>query len=538
MASSSLFADLTAFQDQLRGIWRFKGVALITAWCVALVAWMVIFLIPNKYEATAQVFVDTGTTLSQATKGIGLSDDVNQQLQRVSAALLGTSQLRKVAIETNLMTGAITAKQQQAVIDDLSQNINLIPYVNPKNPNAPPTLFTITYDSSNRVRSIQVVDQLLNDFVEGSLSDKSRGSAQTEQFLTQQVADYGQRLSTTEQQLADFKRKHIGLVPGQQGDAFTQLQSDNSQLMQLKGSLYVAERKRDALGEEMRSGQQFTAGGAPSGAGAPMGGAALDTEQQIVIDQQKLDQMLLQYTDQYPDVIALKETIKELKARQKEQLAAAQKGDLGAASALGLSANPVYQQLEEQYNAERIEVASIQQQISDLQGQIAILKSKIGAAPQVQAEYAQLTRNYEVTKQQYDQLLSRLDSTRLGQQAASTGLVDFQVIDPPSAKFTPVSPKRPRLIIGAFFIALAAGFGVAYLLHMLRPVFVSARQLGEVTGLTVLGAVSMAWADRLRIETRKSTVRYACLAAGLLIIGVTVLLLQGYISNVFGELLA
>lgn len=538
MASSSLFTELTAFQDQLRGIWRFKWVALITAWCVALVAWVVIFLIPNKYEATAQVFVDTGTTLSQATKGIGLSDDVNQQLQRVSAALLGTTQLRKVAIETNLMTGAVTAKQQQAVIDRLSQNINLIPYVNPKTPSAPPTLFTITYDSSNRARSIQVVDQLLNDFVEGSLADKSHGSTQTEQFLTQQVAEYGQRLSSTEQQLADFKRRHIGLVPGQQGDAFTQLQSDNSQLIQLKGSLYVAERKQDALAEEMRSGQQFTAAGAPSAAGGPVGGAALDTEQQIAFDQQKLDRMLLQYTDQYPDVIALKQTIKELKARQKKELAAAQKGDLGAASSLGLAANPVYQQLEEQYDAERIEVASIQQQIANLQQQIALIKSKIGAAPQVQAEYAQLTRNYEVTKLQYDRLLSRLDSTRLGQQAASTGLVDFQVIDPPSAKYKPISPNRPRLIIGAFFLALASGFGVAYLLHMLRPVFVSARQLGEVTGLTVLGTVSMAWAERMRIETRQSAVRYAFLAAGLMVVGVTVLLLEPYLSNVLGGLLA
>ncbi len=538
MPSSSVFADFAGFQDQLRGIWRFKWTALIVAWSVALVAWVVVFLIPNKYEAKAVVFVDTGTTLSQATKGIGLSDNVEQQLQRVSAALLSDPQLRKVATETNLMTGAITAQQQQTVVEDLRQNINLIPYADPKDPKAAPTLFTITYVSRDRARSIQVVDHLLNDFVEGSLTDKSRGSRQTEQFLTQQIADYGRRLTTTEQQLADFKRRHIGLVPGEQGDAFTQLQTDNSQLMQLKGSLYVAERKRDALAEEMRSGQQFTAGGAPTAGGTPLGGAALDTEQQIAVDQQRLDQMLLQYTDQYPDVIALKRTIQELKARQKTEMVAAQKGDVGAASALGLTANPVFQRLEEQYDAQRIEVASIQQQISNLQQQIGVLKGRIGAAPQVQAEYAQLTRNYQVTKQQYDALLARLDSTRLGQQAASTGLVDFQVIDPPSARFTPVSPKRPRLIVGMFFLALAAGIGVAYLLHMLRPVFVSARQLAEVTGLTVLGAVNMAWADRYRSETRQNRARYVVWATGLLIVGVAVLLLQGHIANLVGELRA
>ena len=538
MATSSVFADLAGLQDQLRGVWRFKWAALIVAWSVALLAWLVVFLIPNKYEAKAVVFVDTGTTLSQATKGIGLSDNVEQQLQRVSAALLSDPQLRKVAIETNLMTGAITAQQQQRVVEDLRENINLIPYTDPKDPRAIPTMFTITYLSRDRAQSIQVVDHLLNDFVEGSLTDKSRGSQQTEQFLTQQIASYGQRLTTTEQQLADFKRRHIGLVPGEQGDAFTQLQTDNSQLMQLQGSLYVAMRKRDALAAEMRSGQQFTAGGAPAAGATPLGGAALDTEQQIAVDQQRLDQMLLQYTDQYPDVIALKRTIQELKARQKTQMVAAQKGDVGAASALGLTANPVFQRLEEQYDAQRIEVASIQQQISNLQQQIRVLKGRIGAAPQVQAEYAQLTRNYQVTKQQYDALLARLDSTRLGQQAASTGLVDFQVIDPPSAKFTPVSPKRPRLIVGMFFLALAAGMGVAYLLQMLRPVFVSARQLAEVTGMTVLGTVNMAWADRYRVEARQNKARYAVWVTGLLVIGVAVLLLQGHIANLVGELRA
>ena len=537
MASSTLSSDLSALQDQLRGLWRFKWTALIVAWSVALIAWLVVFLIPNKYEAKATIFVNTGTTLSQATQGISLGDDIAAEIQQVSDVLLSDPQLRKVANETNLMAGAITPKQQQAVIDGLRDSINLVADVDPRVPKSQVTLFTLTYDNTKRARAIQVVNQLLNDFVEGSLTGKSESSQQAVQFLTRQISDYGKRLSDTEQQLADFKRRHIGLVPGEQGDAFSQLQADNSQLMQLKGSLYVAQRKSDALAQEMRSGQQFTAGGAPAASG-PIGSAALDTEQQIAAGQQKLDQMLLQYTDQYPDVIALKQTIKELKVRQKQEMAAAQKGDVGAASALGLSANPVYQQLEMQYNAERIEVASIQQQISDLKQQIATLNAKIGAAPQVQAEYAQLMRNYDVTKTQYDALLARLDSTRLGQQAASTGLVDFKVIDPPSAKFTPVSPKRPLLIIGMLFFAIGAGIGVAYLLHMLRPVFVSARQLGEVTGLTVLGAVNMAWADKHRIETRHTRVRYAFWAVGLVVVGVAVLLMQGYISNFVVELLA
>jgi len=525
MENKSLSADLAGLLDQLRGIWRFRWTALVVAWVVAVLAWTVVFLWPNTYEARAKIFVDSKTTLSQATQGISLQNNVNDEIDRMTAELLGTPQLRKVANETNLMAGAITPKAQQKVVDALRKNIAIAADVDPKKPTATPTLFTISYEDTNRARSIEVVDRLLNDFVEGSMTNNSEGSQQTEQFLTQQIADYGRRLSDTEQQLSEFKKRNIGLVPGEQGDYFSRLQADENSLNQLKQSLYVAQRKRDAIAQELKTGQQFTTAGNSSVPSATSA-AALDTQQQIAVTQQRLDQMLLKYTPQYPDVIALKETLTELKAREQEQLAAAKKGDLGAATALGLSANPVYQKVEEQYNDEMVEIASIQQAIADREQDIAKAKAMMSNAPAVQAEYAQLTRNYDVTKKQYDALLSRLDSTRLGQQAASTGLMKFQIIDPPSARFQPVSPNRPLLIVGMFFLALGAGAGLAYLLHLFRPVFVSTQQLGSVTGLTVLGAVSMAWADRHRVERRRSDLRYAALATGLLLAGVAVLVVD------------
>lgn len=534
MASSSLFADVAVLQDQLRGMWRFKWPALIVAWCVAIVLWGVVFLIPNKYEATAKVFVDPGTTLSYATKGISLNDNVKDQIDRMTAALLGTPQLRRVAEETNLMAGAITPAQQQAVIDGLRANVTIAAAAK-RNPQAP-TLFTISYTDRSRARSVRVVNHLLNDFVEGSLTDKTQGSQQAEQFLSQQIAEYGHRLSQTEQQLAVFKKRNLGLLPNEQGDYFSHLQAAHSALRKLRGDLYVAQRQRDALAEELKSGQQFTAASQSAPASAT-GAAALDTGQQIAQLQQRLDQLLLKYTDRYPDVIALKQTLKELKARQRREMTAAKKGDLGAASALGLAANPVYQRIQEQYNTQQVKVASIQQEIIDRRQEIASLKRAMGKAPEVQAKYAQLTRNYEVTKKQYDALLSRLDSTRLGQQAASTGLVRFQIIDPPSAGFGPVSPKRGLLIIGALIAALAAGGGLAYLLHLVRPVFVSTRQLAAATGLTVLGSVSLAWADKHRLEQRRGIVHYAFWTAGLVFVGAVVLVLHVHIAHAVRELL-
>ena len=516
--------------DQLRGAWRFKKVAMLTAWCVALVLWTALFLIPTKYQATARVFVDTGTTLTKATQGIALSDNAENQIERVRDAILGIPELQRVANATNLMAGAITAQQRQNVIETMRQNLSIEGQLSSRDGSA--ALFTINYKDVNRDRAVQVVDKLLNTFVEGTLFDNHQGSQQALQFLQQQITEYGAKLTGIEQQLAAFKRRNIGLLPNEQGDYFARLQSDDRQLTQLKENLYVAERERDAIAAEMRSGQQFTA--APST--VPMGSAALDTEQQIQQDQQRLDQMLLKYTDRYPDVIALRATISALKVREQQQMKAAQKGDVGAASALGLAANPVFQRLQEQFNAQQVQIASIRQQIADREQSVAKLRSEVRSAPEVQAEFARLTRNYTVTKTQYNALLARLDSTRLSQQAASTGTVKFQVIDPPTAPFKPVSPHRPLLIIGVLILALGVGLGTGYLLNQLKPVFVSDRQLGVVTGLTVLGSVSMAGAQKRLSQRRRDLLIYSCATVGLVLLGVTVLVLNIHIAHWIGEL--
>ncbi len=530
MSTANLHATVEDLLDQLRGIWRFRWIALIVAWCAALVLWFVVFLIPNTYESYTKVFVDTRTTLSEATKGLSIGSDIRSQIQGVRDALLSDPELRTVADNTNLMAGALTGAQQQKVLAKLRENIDITGNLEPDSTMA---LFTIKYRDRNRQRSLQVVTQLKNSFVEGTLGGKQRGSMEAEQFLVRQIRKYGQRLSASEQRLAAFKKQNVGLLPGEQGDYFSRLQADMSKLTKDKEHLGLELRKRAALEQELHAGQQFTAGPPQSGAQNP---AALDTEGQIAQTQERLNQLLLKFTDKYPDVIALRQTLKELKAREQAQIAAAKHGDLGAATQLSLTANPVYQKLQEQYNNEGVDIASIRQEIADRGKEIVYLRSMISTAPEVQAQYAQLTRDYTVTRTQYNALLARLDRARLGQEAATTGDVKFSVVQPPVSLFEPVAPHRSMLVIAALLGALGLGGGVAYLLHMLQPVFVSPRQLGAVTGLPVLGLVSMAGLEQYRTGLRAERLRYAWSVLGLIVLGFGILVLQSRIYGLFGGL--
>lgn len=533
MANSPLHTLVQEILDQLSGAWRYRWVALWVAWCTAFVLWSLVFLVPNTYEASARVFVDTRTTLSQATEGIGLGEDVDSQIERVRQALGGLPALQRVATQTGLLAGALTPPEKQQVLEKLRDNLDIAE----DDSRDGTAMFTITYRNASRPQSLKVVDRLLRTFVEGTLGGKRLGSEEAQRFLVSRISDYARRLGTAEQRLADFKRQHVGLMPGEQGDYFTRLQNESEALASARDRLAVALRQREELLAELRNGQPYSQG-SPGDMPVSATAAASDTDTRIRETKQRLDDLLLRFTPKYPDVAALRQTLQELEARKQAGMAAAQHGDAGAAAQLGLTANPVYQRIQEQFNREQVTVASLRQDVSDHEARVARLRAKVDLAPEVEAQLSKLTRDYDVTRTEYNALLVRLDQARLGQQAVATGIVKFQIISPPFASYKPVAPERKGLVFACLVAAVAAGLGAAYALYLLRPVFVSTRQLAAVTGLQVLGAVGMAWVDRFQAERRLRNLLFIASASALLLLGFAVLYLEGPISETVREVLA
>lgn len=534
MANSPIHSLVQDLFDQLSGAWRYRWVALWVAWGTAFVLWVVVFLIPNTYEASARIFVDTRTTLSQATEGISLGEDMDSQIERVRQALAAVPELTRVASQTGLLADARTPPAQQQALEKLRDNLEIGEDASRDGT----ALFTITYRNASRKKSLEVVDRLLRTFIAGTLGGKRMGSQEAQQFLVSRITDYARRLGTAEQRLADFKRQHVGLMPGEQGDYFTRLQNESEALANARDRLAVAVRKRGELLAQLQSGQpyiQSSPGGVPVSA---MTAGVSDTEMQIQRTQQRLDDLLLRFTPKYPDVAALRQTLQELEARKQAEMAAARQGDSGAAAQLGLSANPVYQKIQEEFNREQVTIASMRQEVSDRSTRVDGLRAKVDLAPEVEAQLTKLTRDYDVTRAEYNALLVRLDQARLGQQAVATGIVKFQIVSPPFASYRPVAPQRGRLVVACLVAALVAGLGAAYLLYLLRPVFVSTRQLATVTGLQVLGAVGMAWVERFQAERRLRNLLFIAAAGALFCVGFAVLYLEGPIAETIREVLA
>jgi hypothetical protein len=124
--------------------------------------------------------------------------------------------------------------------------------------------------------------------------------------------------------------------------------------------------------------------------------------------------------------------------------------------------------------------------------------------PEIEAQLAQLNRDYLVNRENYQKLVERRESAKLsGDLSSATDMLTFRVIDPPSVPLTPAGPNRIRLFSIVFGAALVAGLATALLMSQVRPTFLSQASLREVTGMPILGTVSMTWTSAQTIKRKR-----------------------------------
>jgi polysaccharide chain length determinant protein (PEP-CTERM system associated) len=516
--------------EQVRGSWRFRRYALLVAWVVAILGWTVLFLLKDVYQANSRVFVDTKTALKPVLQGMIIDQDVSGQLNLVRQSLLSQAQLEPIAIENGLLDKrTMTPQQISGVLDGMRERIELTVVSASADgvDKEAGSIYGIAYKDVSRERALKIVDTLKTRLIENTLGGKREGSENAQKFLTTQIQEYETRLREAEDRLAAFKKTNVGMMPTDQGGYFSRLQADIDAVSKAQSALALATSRRDELSRQLRGEAPVAAAtgfiGVPGSPGAPGGGG---TQSSIKEAQARLDDLLLRFTEKHPDVLAARATLEQLKTRHANEIAALQRGDPGAAASSGASSNPVYQSIQLALNQADVEIASLRREIADHQVKVANSKQMLDTMPQVEAEYARLNRDYDVTKANYTSLVERLEKSRLGEEASSSGSVKFDVIEPPNAGFKPASPKRTILVFAILAGAIAAGGGVAFLLHQLMPVFNSARALAEYTGLHVLGAVSVFHMDKELTKRKRAYVLYGVSILALIAGAVVVLQLN------------
>jgi len=423
--------------------------------------------------------------------------------------------LEKVARMTDLDVKAKTPEQTENMLTDLAGRISIADA-------GRENLYTISYQDANGDLAKKVVQSLLTIFVESSLGKTRRDISSSQRFIEDQLQQSLQKLNDADNALKIFKQQHIGMMPGQGGDYYSKLSDVSAQLRQAQLDQQEAINRREQLKRQLADEEpELTAADAAASTDSEIDG-------RIQALQKQMDQLRLQYTDLHPDVQATKRLIEKLQAEKKAELAQS-KADNPSGARIQ---NPVYQQLTLSIAEADANVSSLRARVAEYQRRYAELRNASHMIPQVEQEYTELTRNYDIYRKNYDDLLQRRESVAMsGEVESKTDTVDFRVIDPPFVPSQPAWPNRPLLLSLVTLGGLGAGMAVAFLLSQLRRTVTDRRVLRELTGLPLLGAVSRVETDESRRRKRKGLLTYLAALGSLIAAYGGVMVLQLLVSR-------
>ena len=498
---------IQALKNHTRSAWRFRWTALMVAWLIALVGWGLVFISPDKYQSTAKVFVDTESVLRPLLRGLAVQTDLDQRLQLMTRTLLNNENLEKVLRETDLDLEVNTVEERQELIEQLRETVEI-------QSQRRQNFYSISYEYKDPYIAKKVVETLLNIFVEAALGDTRVESDTAQKFLQEQIKEYETRLVAAENRLTEFKRRNVDTMPGQTGGIFDQLQRAQQELQNIDLEFKEAQIRRDELQ------RQYQRTEAEEAERRRQGEVVLETPtgQRILAMETRLDELLLKYTEEHPSVKELRQTIAELKEKEaKIGVVRSQSSTQGVSTAL--------EELKLAYRQSEVNLTAIRVRVREYNKRVEELKNKLDVLPKVEAELTRLNRDYEINRTNYQELVQRLESARMSEQADQAGdNVKFRIVEPPQVPLLPVGPKRLLFSAAVLVLALGAGGGLAFLLSQLKPVYFDPQILRKETEIPVLGQVSRVWTSEMALKRRMAVTGFGISVALLVTVFVVVLL--------------
>ncbi len=475
--------------DYLAMLRRRLKVILIPALLAPLVGFAVSYSFPPKYTSTSLVLVEEQKVPEGYVKP-AITEDLSQRVATLEQRAISPDRLRPMVEQLQLARGG---RSVDDVIDDIRLNVaietietTVIPSPGGKKKGLGDVPgFNLSYTASNPKEAQEVCNWVTGMMVDDNLKDRARVSQSTTEFLSRQVEEAKTTLNTLDSQLAAFKQKYVGQLPGDEDSNLKILMGMNSQLDANTQTLSRAQQDK-AYTESLLS-QQVAAWKSSQTATNPQ-----NLEQQLATLQSQLITLQGRYTDDYPDVVKTKKDIAELQKKLKEINSA-------AANAPAATTAPDQGSLSEPAEIQqmRLQIHQYQQVITQatrdqqrLQEQIKIYQGRVALSPAVEEQYRKLTRDYDTAQKFYDDKSKQeKDSeTQTAMEREAQG-EQMRVANAANLPESPTFPNRLLFAGGGLAGGLALGFGLAMWLELRDQSVRTERDVLAVLDLPVLSQV-------------------------------------------------
>jgi len=306
-------------------------------------------------------------------------------------------------------------------------------------------------------------------------------------------------------------------------DATSRLAEINNQLEAAKLMLREAENARDSAKQQLAL-ERGQGGNTATQSLLQESNISVSTPEldgRIDSHKKNLDALMQRFTDQHPDVISTRRLIKDLEEQKRKEMVELRKAAMATAAANGPGGSAgnsslAAQELSRVTAASEVQVAALKARVAEYSSRLALARESLKSAPQLEAEAAQLNRDYAITKKGYEDLVARRQSAVMsGDLDVASGVAEFRLIDPPRVNPKAVSPNRLLLLPLVLLAALGLGLFFSFAASQMRPTFSGAEELRLQTGLPLLGIVTMLTTEDDRRSDRMSLFRFVAASGGL-----------------------
>jgi uncharacterized protein involved in exopolysaccharide biosynthesis len=370
--------------------------------------------------------------------------------------------------------------------------------------------FTVSYGSRDPEAARKAATWLTDAFLAASRSNLQVRAKAAGQFYNTETDRYRAQIAQLESKLAQFKAKNFGQLP--------ELTDLNLNVMDR------TQRDLDGVGQQMRALrqdriflqqqlEQARNAGMDEGLLAQLqaeyskklaaydpnhpdmialrrqidtlraGGGAIDSlslPAQLSAQKAILAQARQRYSEDHPDVKRVERQIKTLETR----MAA------GERSAGNPSGSPAVVQLRTQINAIDTQMSGLQRRETELHTKLDQLEKRVEATPQVEREYKTLTRDLDLARTKYDELLkSQMDSELTSAAIASGRSDELRLVQPPAVPAKPAKPKRIAIAGIGLMLAILLGLTAVVIVESLDQSVRGSRDIRRVLSLSPLGVI-------------------------------------------------
>lgn len=424
-------------------------------------------LMPNVYRATTTILVDP-QKIPERYVSSTVTSDPNERLNTLTQQVLSASRLQEIIDKDNLYPEMRGKKSREEVLDYMRAKTTI---ELKQAPEQGLSSFSIAYEDQDRSIVAKIANQLAFSFIDWNLKARQQQALGTTQFLSTELDEAKKSLEEQEGALEAFRMRHSGATPDQLNVNLQTLSRLQADVQSTTDAISRLDQERILLTQVKPTEVRDT--------------SSLSERGRLLQEKRRLEGELWnlkrQFTDTYPDVVIVKEQLKDANAR----LATMPEPAADSGDSLDSDTKVRLALIDKETQRRKQQLATLQQQIGAYQG-------KVESVPALETQMAELTRNYEVSRQNYQSLLDKTFSAGMSEDLERKQQAErFTVLDPAKTPEKPIKPKRIPLMAGAIVLAFLLPSGVAIALHSLSGSIKSETELKGMLPLKiqVLGTI-------------------------------------------------